>query len=144
MQGKVARRLLLALVALLALTIVGCPSSSSSDTYTLSGTLTKSGVDDCYAYLKLVALGEDGTGAALYWTKSSAFSGGTATYSIGDIEEGSYTGYAFIDGDGDAVEGAAALPDSDSDYATDGGQDFIVDHDIVADLPEEAWVPTGT
>ncbi|HOX31623.1 MAG TPA: hypothetical protein PLB91_04790 [Spirochaetales bacterium] len=129
---------LVALVVLASLTIVGCPSSSSSDAYTLSGTLTQpDAIDGRFAYLKLVASDGDSSSPALYWTKSTAFSGGSATYSLGGIEEGAYVGYAFIDDNGNAAGDGTSEPDV-GDWATEG-QAISISSDMTANIPAEAW-----
>jgi hypothetical protein len=115
--------LLVAAVVLLSLSITSCTGSgSSAPTYTLSGTLTKTGVaDGVFGYVKLVAHGGLGSDAALYWARSSEFLSEAATYSIAAIAEGSYTGYAFIDTNGDAAGDATSMPDEIGDWVTDGG-----------------------
>lgn len=138
--------LLVAAVVLLSLSITSCTGSGSSapKTYTLSGTLTKIGVaDGVFGYVKLVAHGGSGGDAALYWARSSQFLSEAATYSIAAIAEGSYTGYAFIDTNGDAAGDATSMPDNIGDWATDGGGDFVINSDRVYDLPDGAWVFMG-
>ena len=126
---------LVALVVLASLTVVGCPSSSSSDSYTLSGTLTQpDAIAGSFAYLKLVASDGDSSSPALYWTKSTAFSDGSATYSLGGIEEGDYLGYAFIDVDGNAAGDGTSEPDV-GDWAT-AGQAISISSDMTVDINE--------
>jgi hypothetical protein len=142
---KKERCLFACLVILVALSITGCMGSgmSSSKTYTISGTLTNYSVpDDVYGYVKLVAPGGAGEDAALSWAKSGPFLSGVASYSITNIPAGSYTGYAFIDADGDAAGDGTSMPDND-DWATDGGQDLTLDSDQVIDLPDDAWIYLG-
>ena len=125
--------------ALLAFAVSGC-GGDSSDTTTLSGTLTKSGVaDGTYAYLKLVAQGAAVTSTTLFWTRSTAFSSGHATYALADIKHGVYTGYAFIDVNGNAAGNASSMPDS-GDWGTNGGQNFDMSKDQTGDLPEQTWI----
>jgi hypothetical protein len=106
------------------------------DTYSLSGTISKTGVaDGTYAYAKLVAgPGGGSTATILYSAKSSAFSSGSATYSVVGIEEGTYTGWVFIDVDGD---GSVTLsPDSGDYYAS---ADVTVNANKTFDIPNSAW-----
>jgi outer membrane protein assembly factor BamE (lipoprotein component of BamABCDE complex) len=108
---KTSFRLLLAIGSvLLTLMLAGCPTEQ---TFTLSGSFMKSGIaNGTYAYTKLVAQGGLETDAALYWTRSAAFSGDEATYSIDDIQQGTYTQHSFIDTDNDAAGDATSLPDT--------------------------------
>jgi len=135
--------LLVGLVVLLSLLIMSCTNAGSSSpmTYTLSGTLSKTGVSDgVFGYVKLVVHGGAGDATALYWARSSQFVSDVATYSITSIAEGSYTGYAFIDTNDNAAGDGTSMPDS-GDWATDGGGDFAINTDQVFDLPDGAWIP---
>ena len=123
---------------LLAAMFVSCENETSSALFNLSGTLTKSGIaDGTFAYSKLVAQGGAPTEAALYWVRSSAFSSGTATYNIGDIPQGTYTQYTFIDVDGNAVGDGTSLP-STGDWVA-GGNDVTMDTDKTVDVVEVEW-----
>jgi hypothetical protein len=134
--------LLSGLGLLLSLSMMSCADPSA--TYILSGTLTKTGVPDgVFGYVKLVVQGGAGDAAALFWDKSSPFISGTAAYSIAAIAEGSYTGYAFIDTNGDAAGDGTSMPDDIGDWETDGGGDFTIDADQTYDLPDGAWIYTG-
>lgn len=118
----------------------------SPKTYTLSGTLTRVHAtvpDGVFAYVKLVVHLGEGDAEALYWAKSSPFVSGVGAYSITRIVGGSYTGYAFIDTNGDAAGDGTSMPDTIGDWATDGGGDLIIDSDKIFDLPDDAWVYTG-
>jgi hypothetical protein len=137
-------RLSITFLVLLALMLVSCPNppdgQTAAESYTLSGSLIKTGiVDGTYAYLKLVAKGGAPTDATLYWTRSAPYSGGTALYSISGIAEGTYTGYAFIDVNGDAPNSSAAMPGS-GDWAAGPSADFVMNVDQTSiDIPEGDW-----
>ena len=120
----------------------GCGDESGSDddagsTYTLSGTLTKAGVAGVRAYLKLVAWGAPENTAPLYFTSSSVFSNGTASYTITGVTAGRYYGYAFIDMNGNAAGGATSIPDI-GDYTTGPGE-ISVHQDTTAHIPDGGW-----
>jgi hypothetical protein len=141
------RKTVIVLAAMAFALILGSCGASSDDkdegdeTYTVSGHFVKTGVPDgVYGYGKLVA-GPNGaeTATVLYSAKSAAFSGGSASFSIPDVEEGDYTCYAFIDLDGNASASAPA-PDS-GDWVTDGGDDISVSDDFAKDVPDGAWEP---
>ncbi len=122
-----------------AVVLSACGDSGTSGS-TLSGTLTKSGVPDgTRAYLKLVARGQSSTAPALYFTSSAPFALGKATYSVSGVKDGSYTGWAFIDMNGNAAGDATSMPDT-GDYATAHGGEITVQGDTVADIPEVAWI----
>jgi len=106
--------------------------------FSLSGTLTKSGVDGELAYLKLVASGAAPDTQAIYFAVSTPFSAGTATYSVTGIDEGQYTGYAFIDVNGNATGDESSLPDS-GDFITDEGADVNMTGDLTLDINESDW-----
>ena len=108
--------------------------------FTLSGSLTKSGITDGrFAYTKLVAQGGAATDAALYWAKSTAFNSGTATYSITDITQATYTQYIFIDVNNNATGDGTSLPDS-GDYGGAVPVDVIMNSDQTSDWPNGSWV----
>jgi hypothetical protein len=129
-----------ALAAILGSCGADSDDEGGKDTYTVSGHLIKSDVaDGTFGYGKLVA-GPNGaqTDTILYSAKSTAFSGGSASFSIPDIEAGDYTCFAFIDVDGNA---SASAPEPDSeDWVTNGGEDISVSNDFAKDVPEDAWV----
>jgi hypothetical protein len=142
---KKENRLLVGLVVLLSILITNCATSTSPKTYSLSGTLTRNDASNGrFGYVKLVALGGAGDAPALYWAKSSPFFSHTATYALTNIAEGSYTGWAFIDMDGDATGDSTSMPDKDNDVATDGGGDFTIDRDQVVNLIDTDWIFTGS
>jgi hypothetical protein len=123
---------------LVLLSFISCDTGSSAEIYTLSGTLTKSGIaDGTRAYVKLVAQGGAPTDAALYWAISSAFSGETATYVIDDIDSGTYTQYSFIDVDGSATGDGTSMPDAGDWMA--GGNDVVINTDQTSDVGETDW-----
>lgn len=124
---------------------------------TLSGTFASpDGVtvpDGIYGYLKLVISGGLPTDPALYWTRSNAFSGGSASYSITGIAvAGTYTSYAFIDMNANALNNATAMPDSSDSYRQTGQQIAISGNQTlnlgssgwITASPEEYWTYVGT
>ena len=120
--------------------LCGCGGDDDNDTATVSGTAYLSTAPDgVKVYMKLVASGADSTATALYFTASEPFSSGEATYTLTGVENGSYTGYAFIDMNENAAGDDTSMPD-DGDYVTDGGGDLVVNGDTVSDIPEVAWV----
>jgi hypothetical protein len=125
------------------LTIMSCDDSSSPtapSTHTLSGTLTKSGAaNGVYAYLKLVVSTGTSSSPALYWTRSTAFSSGTASYTITGISAGTYMGFSFLDVNGNSPNSTSASPDA-GDYATQSGQALAITADQVSNIPDVAWV----
>ncbi len=111
--------------------------------FTLSGAwASPSGIivpDGIYGYLKLVANGAPPTDQALYWTRSSAFSGGSASYAITGITAGTYAAYAFIDMNANAPNDATAMPDS-MDCYLQAGQQAIISGNQTLDLGSSGWV----
>ena len=111
--------------------------------YTLLGTFASpDGVtvpDGIYGYLKLVPNGGAPTDPALYWTRSKAFSGGSAGYSITGIAPGTYTAYAFIDMNANAPDNASAMPDS-SDFYLQTGQEIAISGSQVLNLGPGGWI----
>ena len=125
---------LLALV-LLSLSLASCPTAS----YTLTGTLNKTGVaDGTFGGVKLVSAGDTMTAAATYWAKSTPFSGGSASYSIEGIAPDEYSVYAFIDVNGDVAWGPAAVPDSGSWASTDS-QDITMNDDETLNFQDNSF-----
>jgi len=138
------RRLLgvLASAALVLAVGAGCDEDSdsgagSTTTYTLSGNLIKSGVSGVRGYLKLVAPGAPSTSAPKYWTSSTVFSNGTATYTFSGVATGSYDGYAFIDMNGSSAGGASAFPDA-GDW-TAGPGEITITGNQVQNVQEDDW-----
>ena len=144
MKKSLIPQLSITFLVLLALMLVSCPNPPDGQTaaksYTLSGSLIKTGiVNTTYGYLKLVAKGGAPTDATLYWARSAPFSGGTATYSISGIAQGTYTGYAFIDVNGDAPNSSTAMPGS-GDWAAGPSPDLVMNADQTSiDIPEGDW-----
>jgi hypothetical protein len=136
------RGLLLASTAFaIVLGVTSCQKSPSAPaTYSVSGTIYKTGVaDGVYAYLKLVASGGSSSSPTLYFTRSNPFSNGSATFSLGGIAAGNYTGYAFIDVNGNAM--ASAPAPGAGDYVTNSGGAISVSGNVSSeDIPESAWV----
>ncbi len=138
MRRNETKCLLLVFLVLFALSLSGCDDSGSpAETYTLSGTLSRSGVDGEYAYLKLVTPGAGAGAAALYSAMSTAFSSTSATYTVSGIASGTYDGYAFIDMNGNAAATGYA-PDS-GDYATETPAVLSMTADRVQDIAEGVW-----
>ena len=141
---NVKRFLRLACLCFVAFSVVlGCSApGAGSPTYTLSGSVaTPQGAtvgNGTYVYLKLVANGGASSAAALYWTRS-AFSGGSASYSISGILGGTYTGWVFIDMNGDAHDASTAMPDTD-DYAIQNGQQIAISGDETQNVSQDGWV----
>jgi hypothetical protein len=125
--------------------------------YQMSGTWeSPSGItvpNGVYGYVKLVADSGQPTDPAVYWTRSSAFSGGTARYAISGIAAGTYTVWAFIDMNANAPNNAASMPDA-ADYFLREGRQVSVSADLVLNLdssdwataagPEASWTYVGT
>jgi hypothetical protein len=123
-------------VVVVSLAAAGCGGDSES--FTISGTLSKSGVaDGTYGYVKLVASGGAATAPALYWGRAP-FSGGKASYSVPGIASGTYSGWGFIDVNKDAAGDGSSQPDA-GDWATSTSQTISMTADQVVDLPEVAW-----
>lgn len=141
-----AKRTIIALTVLLGgLALAACSNaganSGGSSTYTLSGTVSSpTGAtvkDGTYVYLKLVAASGSVNDSALYWTRA-AFSSGVAKYSVSGISAGSYTGFAFIDMDGNAADNASAAPDT-GDWVTQGGSALTISGDETSNLDANVW-----
>ena len=132
---------LLAIASILPIAVLGsCKADPSVEIFTLSGTLSKTGiVDGIYAYTKLVAHGGDGTDPALYSVRSGVFSSGAATYAITDIQAGTYTQWTFIDVNGNAAGDATSMPDA-GDWSTPFGNDVVIDADRTSDIGDATWV----
>jgi hypothetical protein len=125
-------------IALLGFAVLGC--SSDDDTFTLSGTLTRTTApspNGHYAYLKLVAAGGVMTDPALYSANSTVFSGEAATYSIPDIEKGNYEGYVFIDMDNSSTLGVTTSLPTSGDYTVSGS--FAITDDMTGNVADAEW-----
>ncbi|MBN2547229.1 MAG: hypothetical protein JXB50_15610, partial [Spirochaetes bacterium] len=103
--------------------------------YTVSGTLTRADANGKTAYLKLVEQGAGYTDTALYKAVSSVFAGGIATYSKDDVFTENYTGWIFIDMNGN-VNASNPLPDTGDYYAT---TDINVSGNTVINVNEGDW-----
>jgi hypothetical protein len=136
------RGLLLASTAFaIVLGVTSCQKSPSAPaTYSVSGTIYKTGVTNgVYAYLKLVASGGSSSSPTLYFTRSNPFSNGTATFSLGGIAAGNYTGYAFIDVNGNAMA-SAPMPDA-GDYVTSASPQIAISGNMTnQDILDNSWV----
>jgi uncharacterized protein (DUF2141 family) len=132
----------------ISLALAGCSAANASGggntsnlTYTLSGSVaTPNGAtvnNGTYVYLKLVTSGGAFTAPALYWTRG-AFSGGSASYSISGISAGTYTGWVFIDMNGDAPDNSSALPDT-GDYSLSAGQPITISGDQTQNVGVNGW-----
>lgn len=99
---------LLTVSAIACLSIMGCGddgSGPSGDTYTVSGTLGAPAVPNgVIGYVALLALQPDDTYEVIYLASSTSFTDGIATYSLSDVEEGTYYFGAFVDLDGSGGE----------------------------------------
>ncbi len=125
---------LLALVLIL-LSLASCPTA----TYTLTGTINKTGIaDGTFGEIKLVSPDDPMTAAAKYWAKSAPFSGGSASYSIEGIAPDDYSIYAFIDVNGDIALGPSAAPGSGSWASTDS-QDITMNDDETLNFPDNSF-----
>ncbi len=141
---KRALRAVALLGAILLCIGFGLAACSNVTGYSLSGSVASPSQgptvpDGTYVYLKLVASGGAATYPALYWTRA-AFAGGSAIYSITGIAAGSYTGWAFIDIDGQALDGPSAMPDA-SDYSTASGQSITIPATQTQNLGAGGWIP---
>ncbi|MBW1807554.1 MAG: hypothetical protein JRJ87_05120 [Deltaproteobacteria bacterium] len=117
--------------------LTACGSSESG--FTVKGTLTKSGVDGSTAYLKLVAPGGGGDATALYFTASTTFSSGTATYSLPGVAAASYSGWAFIDVNSNASGDATSMPDA-GDFVSNEGEVIPINADLTSNISETDWL----
>ena len=137
---KILLRLTFLCVILVA-AVSGCNQTGGVSTYTLSGSVAQpTGVTvpiGTHVYLKLVVNGGASSSAALYWTRT-AFSSGSATYSVGRIIAGTYTGWAFIDMNGDAPDNSSAMPDA-GDWGTTSGAQITISGDQTQDLSPDGW-----
>jgi hypothetical protein len=111
--------------------------------YQLSGTwASPSGVtvpNGVYGYLKLVASGGLPTAQALYWTRSSGFSGGSSSYSIAGIAAGTYTVYAFIDMNANAANDSTSMPDA-ADYFLQSGKQVNISGNQILNFDSSGWM----
>jgi hypothetical protein len=130
-------------MALVVAALVACKGGGLEQVYKLSGTwgipsgsVAPNGI---YGYLKLVTSGGLPTDQALYWTRSSEFPSGSASYSIVGIAAGTYTVWAFVDVNGNAPNSASALPDS-GDYYLETGKQITISGDQTLNLD---WIYIG-
>jgi hypothetical protein len=100
--------------------------------FTLSGTLSQSGMNGKMAHLKLVSEGANPGMVALYST-SATFNAGEASYSVRGIKKGRYTLWLFIDANGNASE-VYAMPDTGDYWAR---FDIDISGDTTRDI--ETW-----
>jgi hypothetical protein len=132
-------KVLLILGAVLTFMVTSCDNvtESKEETFTLSGTITKSGVNDgVVAYMKLVSKDGTMTDNALY-SSTATFGSGSATYSVIKIKEGEYKLYVFIDINSNAAGDETSVPDA-GDYVT---STYInIDSDKTLDAPESVWI----
>ncbi len=129
---------------LISVFLAACePPDGNGKSHTLSGNVASpSGIsvpDGTYAYLKLVESGGLPTDQAQYWTRSSVFSGGSASYSVIGVNTGSYTGHAFIDMNAHASNDAAAMPDP-GDYALQNGKSIDISDDQTLQFDSSGWI----
>ncbi|MBN2544700.1 MAG: hypothetical protein JXB50_02810, partial [Spirochaetes bacterium] len=131
------------LICLIILLFLSCPTvppeEDDWDTftgYTVSGTLTRADANGKTAYLKLVAHGEFYTSDALYLDSSTQFVIGSATYSKGGVSAGNYTGWIFIDMNGNANP-SDPLPDT-GDYYVEN-ENINITSDTVINVLEGDW-----
>ncbi len=128
------------LFLVVSLSLSCCGGSSG---FTVAGTLTKHGVSDgVVCYLKFVSYGGSGFDTPLYWTSSSPFWAGVAQYSYSGVKAGKYTGWAFIDVNGNASGKGDSVPD-EGDWVTVDGADVDVQGDMILDIPDEFWTVFG-
>ncbi len=126
-------------VVVCTLGLSACGSGNGESGFTVSGTLTKSGVDGSTAYLKLVAPGGGGDAVALYFTASTTFSSGTATHSLPGVEAASYSGWAFIDVNSNAAGDATSMPDA-GDFVSNEGAVIAINADLTSNINETDWL----
>jgi uncharacterized protein (DUF2141 family) len=115
--------------------------------YQLSGTwASPSGVtvpNGVYGYLKLVASGGLSTAQALYWTRSSGFSGGSSSYSIAGIAAGTYTVWAFIDMNANAANDSTSMPDA-ADYFLQSGKQVNISGNQILNFDSSGWMTSNS
>ena len=110
--------------------------AGAADSHTLSGTFTKSGIEDgTNGYLKLVAEGDNctdpGPGVA---ATMATFAEGQAAYSLEDVAAGAYTACAFIDAN--AEEGQVIA--NSGDYGS--MRPVTIEGDTTLDFEDAAWM----
>ena len=128
--------LILGVIFLFIATSCDYLTESPEETYTLSGVITKSGVDDSVmVYLKLVSKDGNFTDNALFSTRA-IFNGGGTPYSIKKIKEGEYRLYALIDINRNAVGDETSVPDA-GDFVT---STYVnIDDNKTLDFRDNAW-----
>lgn len=135
--------------------IFSCPVDNKAEAdneeitkYTLSGTATcfttkapppTNPAQGKTAYFKLVAQGAPSTTAALYSTTvtfgTTEPSNYTVSYSISNVNKGSYTAYVFIDMNSNASS-SNPLPDGGDYYAT---TDCTISSDTTLNINDNYW-----
>lgn len=107
-------------------------ADSIAQGYTLSGNLSKDGVNGRSVHLKLVSQGGTPADEALYMA-SAVFNGNKASYSVNGIKKGKYTVWMFIDSNGNSGQ-TGPMPDA-GDYVA------MFDVDIAGDTSRdiETW-----
>ncbi len=119
----------------------------SLGTSTLTGTFASPDAvtvpNGAHGFLKLVSSGGLPTDTSPYWARSEGFNGGSASYSIPGMPDGTYTAYAFIDMNGNAPNSAAAMPDS-ADYFLQTGISVTISGNQVLNLGPSGWTTAGT
>jgi hypothetical protein len=102
--------------------------------YTLSGTMLKTGMDEKIALLKLVREGSSPETAPLY-SALATFEADKASYSVPGIKKGKYTVWLFIDANGNANP-AFGMPDAGDYWAR---FDVAITADTTRDV--DIWSP---
>ncbi len=127
-------------LVLLLQALASC-NSLVDPSFTLSGSLSKSGVaDGVFGGVKVVTEGDSITAPALYWAETAAFNGGTAAYSISGIPPGNYSVYAFIDVNANAVWGPSAMPEA-KDWSVTGSTDITIAADQILNYTDGEFEP---
>ncbi len=98
--------------------------------------------DGVFGYIKLTASGGSPTDAALYWSQSTAFSGGSASYSVTGIAAGSYTAWAFIDANANAPNSDASFPDP-GDWVLQAPKQVTIAGELTLNFDPGEWAPVA-
>jgi hypothetical protein len=133
---------LLILIFFAVLFLTSCPEIKNEKdedaTYTVSGTATfTSTLNNKTVYLKLTTYGADSTAPALYSTSATFINTSSTNYSVSGVKKGTYSGWAFIDMNGNAS--STNSPDI-GDYVTNSSLTIVVNSNCTADIPGSAWV----
>ncbi|MCG6923165.1 MAG: hypothetical protein LJF15_19075 [Acidobacteria bacterium] len=124
------------MLVLAVLGVVG-GAAAAGDSWTVSGTFTRSAVaDGTRVYLKLIDPGARCLDPdAGHYSTSATLTGGTASYTLEGVRDGEYTACAFID----LVQGEGTPnPDSGDLGAV---RDVEVTHPTTLDFGEDDWMP---